>query len=86
MSNFLSGKGIKKELFLEDSFERFFVDEKHLIGEDTFWLAGKPTKDKKRNYFWKIVLNGFLLMKKIWLVGHVLVGGYTNQGQNNLGF
>jgi hypothetical protein len=29
---FVCGKGIKKELFLEDSFERFFVDEKWIGG------------------------------------------------------
>jgi len=33
----MCGKGIKNELFLEDSFERFFVDEKNFVG---CWFKG----------------------------------------------
>jgi len=40
------GKGIKKELFLEDSFERFFVDEKDMVVRTRFGWRGRQPSTK----------------------------------------
>jgi hypothetical protein len=43
---FVCGKGIKKELFLEDSFERFFVDEKDMVVRTRFGWRGRQPSTK----------------------------------------